>query len=64
MTLRSFFSVFIPPSIPQHSDKEKKKLLKKAVSKTATGNVLLQLGRYLTSKDIAELKEKALGHKN
>jgi hypothetical protein len=63
MGLRRFFSALFPPSIPDNSEVKRSKLIRGAVARTATGNVLLQFGRYRTEADIAKLKELALSIK-
>ncbi|GBE37819.1 hypothetical protein BMS3Bbin08_00416 [bacterium BMS3Bbin08] len=63
INLRYIFSLFIPPTIPKYSEKTRKDLMRDAVKKTTSGNILLQFGRYLSSSDVEELRAKALGHK-
>jgi hypothetical protein len=61
--LYRFFSVLFPPSIPDNSEETSNRLIRNAVTRTSTGNVLLQFGRYRTETDIAKLKEFALNVK-
>lgn len=51
------FSVFKIPRVPRHSDAQKKALRKEAVQQASNGNVLLQLGQYITEEDIERLKK-------
>lgn len=53
----SIFSVFKIPRLPRQSDAEKKAHRKEAVQQVSNGNVLLQLGKYITEEDIEQLKK-------
>jgi hypothetical protein len=64
LNLRSILALFIPPPLPHYDQEKRRLLMKKAVAKTASGNILLQFGRYILSSDITALKEKALRRKN
>ncbi len=64
MTLRSIISLFTLPSIPKCTDEEERALLNKAVKKHSSGSILLQYGSFLLTSDVADLKKKALKHKN
>jgi hypothetical protein len=59
--MKNFLSRLIPPSVPCHTEEEKELHLRDAVTKTSTGNVLLQFGAYCTATDIAKLKKEVLG---
>ncbi len=51
------FSIFHIPPMPRHGEDQKKKHRKEAVRLTSNGNVLLQLGHYVTEEDIKRLKK-------
>ncbi len=52
------FSVFKIPRVPRHGDAQKKIHRKEAVQQVSNGNVLLQLGQYITEEDIERLKKE------
>ncbi len=62
--LRALVRLLVPPSIPVYTEEQKRNRIRDAVASTATGNVLLQFGRYLTKADIDILKEEALSRKS
>jgi len=53
----SLFSIFQIPRIPQHGEAQKSKYRREVVRQTSNGNVLLQLGHYLTEEEIDRLKK-------
>lgn len=59
MKLKDIFS-FIPPKPPVHGDEEERALQREAVRRVASGNVLLQLGRFTTEEDIRAAKKRLL----
>ncbi len=50
-------SIFQIPRVPQHGEAQKSKYRREVVRQTANGNVLLQLGHYLTEEEIDRLKK-------
>ena len=46
------------PKVPIHTEEEEKEREKKIVARYARGNISLQLGRYITTKDV----EKRIDH--
>ena len=56
----NIFSIFEIPRVPQHGEEQKSKYRREVVRQTSDGNVLLQLGHYLTEEDIDRLKKKTL----
>ncbi len=46
----------LPPSVPRHGSKERKKLRRKAASMTSRGNISVQRGRFLTKDDLRARK--------
>ncbi len=53
-------SIFEIPRVPQHGEAQKSMFRREVVRQTADGNVLLQLGYYLTEEDIDRLKTTLL----
>ncbi len=50
-------SIFKIPRVPQHGEIQKARFRKEAVRQTSNGNVLLQLGHYLTEEEIDRMKK-------
>lgn len=53
----SIFSIFQIPRVPEHGDAQKKRHRKEAVQQTSNGNVLLQLGHYITEEELERLRK-------
>ena len=53
----NIFSIFQVPRIPLHGEAQKKRHRKDVVRQTSNGNVLLQLGNYVTEEEIDRLKK-------
>jgi hypothetical protein len=51
------FSIFHIPRLPQHGEQQKMRFRKEAVMQTSNGNVLLQLGHYITEEKIQRMKK-------
>ena len=49
--------IFRIPQVPQHGEDQKSMYRKEVVRQTSNGNVLLQLGHYLTEEEIDRLKK-------
>jgi len=50
-------SIFRIPRVPQHGEIQKSRNRREVVRQTSNGNVLLQLGHYLTEEEIDRLKK-------
>jgi len=46
------------PAPPYHTEEEERTRVKKIVSRFAQGNVYLQLGRYLSGKEVEQRKSR------
>ena len=53
----NIFSIFQIPRVPQHGEAQKARYRKEVVRQTSNGNVLLQLGHYLTEEEIDRMKK-------
>ncbi|NTV47295.1 MAG: hypothetical protein HGB11_12430 [Chlorobiales bacterium] len=53
----SIFSIFQIPHVPEYGDAQKKRHRKEAVMQTSNGNVLLQLGHYVTEEELDRLRK-------
>ncbi len=50
-------SIFQIPHVPQYGEAQKARFRKEVVRQTSNGNVLLQLGHYLTEEEIDRMKK-------
>lgn len=50
----------LPPAVPRHTEDEKEKLRRKAVSLVSTGNVLVHFDRFTTECEYEIIKNKVL----
>lgn len=50
-------SIFQIPQVPQYGEAQKARFRKEVVRQTSNGNVLLQLGHYLTEEEIDRMKK-------
>lgn len=53
----NIFSIFRIPHVPEHGEAQKKRHRKEAVQQTSNGNVLLQLGHYITEEELDRLRK-------
>jgi hypothetical protein len=51
-------SIFRIPRVPQHGEARKSIHRREVVRQTSNGNVLLQLGHYLTEEEMDRLKKE------
>ncbi len=58
MNLRTLFGALTPPTVPKNRQRSRRENLKAAITLSASGNVLLQTGRYKTDGDISRAKKK------
>ena len=52
------FSIFRVPSKPKSCEKRRKDVRTRTVRHTSNGNILLQLGRFVTVSDVEKKKSK------
>ncbi len=53
----NIFSIFQIPRVPEYGEFQKAGSRKEVVRQTSNGNVLLQLGHYLTEEEIDRMKK-------
>ena len=53
----NIFSIFQIPRVPEYGEARKARFRKEVVRQTSNGNVLLQLGYYLTEEEINRMKK-------
>jgi hypothetical protein len=53
----NIFSIFRIPRVPEYGESQKAGYRKEVVRQTSNGNVLLQLGHYLTEEEIDRMKK-------
>ncbi|MEI6639383.1 MAG: hypothetical protein WCL46_06675 [Chlorobium sp.] len=53
----NIFSIFQIPRVPEYGEAQKARCRKEVVRQTSNGNVLLQLGHYLTAEEIDRMKK-------
>ena len=54
------FKLLLLPAVPKHTNEERKALRRKAASIASTGNILVQIGNFVTPEDFASIKNKVL----
>lgn len=54
------FKLLLLPAVPKHTNEDQKALRRKAAKTASTGNILVQIGNFVTPEDFASIKRKVL----